>query len=390
MLTKFAALERSGYGWLQMAEEQELRRPAVLHLGKFYPPYSGGMETYLRDLAVRQARMASVSVIVANSVARNEDGIRDGVRVVRVASIANIASMPLCPGLTGAIRRFPADLVHLHVPNPGAAFSFLRSGHCGKLIITHHADTLGRKALRLLSDRYVRRTMERASAIVVTSKRYLDSSEELHPFREKCRVIPLGIDLPPVLGESETRIPPELGDHPLLLAVGRMVPYKGFDVLIRAMQHVDARLALIGAGPQAGELQALINNLSLREKVRMLGRVSDLRAYFRRASIFVMPSVTRAEAFGLVQLEAMAAGLPVINTEIDSGVPEVSVHGKTGLTVPPGDIIALANAIQLLLKRRDLRDQFSSAGRERVWTEFTADRMADRTLALYQEVLGTR
>src|SRR5579883_1006623 len=145
-----------------MYENLKSKPPAILHLGKFYPPYNGGMETHLRDLAIRQTGWASVSVVVANASSRNEHCVIEGVRVTRVARVGSIASMPLCPGLTKAIRRSPADLVHIHMPNPGAAFSLLRSGHRGRLVITHHADTMGRKSLRYLSDRYVRKVMERA------------------------------------------------------------------------------------------------------------------------------------------------------------------------------------------------------------------------------------
>ncbi len=362
----------------------------VLHLGKFYPPHNGGMETHLRDLAVNQTGRASVRVIVANSKRKNVEQITEGVHVTRLARWGTVASMPVCPGMIGGIRRAPADLVHLHAPNPGAAFAFLLSGHRGRLVITHHADTLGRRILRKMSDGFVRAAMERADAIIVTSERYLMSSIELERFRDKCRVIPLGIT--PAQMEEGSRAPE--GDlrnplgYPLLLAVGRLVPYKGFDILIQAMRHVNANLLLIGEGPQAPELHALIERNGLQRKVSMLGRVDDLRPYFQAASIFIMPSITRAEAFGMVQLEAMAAGLPVINTDIDSGVPEVSIHGKTGVTVKPGNVNELAEAIQLLLDRADLREEYGKAARDRVVKDFSLDLMVKRTLSVYEDVLG--
>lgn len=362
----------------------------TLHLGKFYPPHPGGIETHVRDLAERQAKSHPVSVIVANATARHERATLAGVDVVRVARVATIASMPVCPGLTRAIRNQPAELVHLHVPNPGAALAFLRSGHPGKLVITHHADTMGRKALRKLADPPVRRAMERASVIVATSHHYLESSEELADFRGKCRVIPLGIDLDrchnltTIARDAES----ESGSGmPVILAVGRLVPYKGFDVLIRAMRGIDARLLIVGAGPEEPKLRACAAQENVQQKVEILGRVPDLAGYFRQASLFVLPSVTRAEAFGIAQLEAMAAGLPVVNTDLNSGVPEVSVHGQTGLTVPPGDAEALAAALRTLIERPELRREMGAAGRARVYAEYTADRMAERTAQIYEEVL---
>jgi rhamnosyl/mannosyltransferase len=362
----------------------------VLHLGKFYPPHNGGMETHLHDLAVRQALTVAVSVIVANSARRSEYAVMEGVCVKRVARIATIASMPVCPGLSAAIRSVPADLVHVHMPNPGAAQAFLMSGHTGKVVVTHHADTVGRQFLRWFSDPFVNRLMQRASSVIATSSRYLDSSSELIPFRDKCRVIPLGIDVCNVTCKDSTaiqRIRQEFGDR-LILAVGRLVPYKGFDILIRAMKHVDAKLLLIGAGPEYNALSTLAVSERVDGKIALLGRVDDIRPYFAAASFFVLPSVTRAEAFGMVQLEAMAAGLPVINTYVDSAVPEVSIDGQTGITIAPRDVAGLSSAMRLLLDRRDLRDRFGESAKTRVNNEFNADLMAERTISLYSEALG--
>lgn len=343
----------------------------------------------MRDLAVRQARVASVQVVVSNTGSRNEDSVVDAVGITRVACLGTIASMPLCPGMPGAIRRFPSDLVHLHTPNPGAAYALSRSGHKGALVITHHADTIGRRALRLLSDTFVRRAMDRAAVIIVTSQRYLETSEELAPYRSKCRIIPLGIEL------NESSVENDLSEDVgrkavsrIILAVGRLVRYKGFDVLVRAMKNVDGRLVLIGSGPEEAKLRALIESEAVGAKVEMLGRVADLAPYYKDASMFVLPSVTRAEAFGIVQLEAMAAGLPVINTNIDSGVPEISVDGETGLTVEPYDFNGLAHAIQLLLDRQELREQLGRAAQAKVRGVFTVDRMAERTFNLYRDVLA--
>ncbi len=367
-----------------------VKRISILHIGKFYPPHPGGMETHVRDLAVRQADVARVSVVVANNVARDEVSEMDGVHVERVARLTTIASMPICPGLLAAIRRSAADLVHIHTPNPGAALAFLMSGHNGRLVITHHADTLGRRALRMLSDPFVHRLMQHADRITVSSARYLESSEELAPFRNKCRVVPHGIDAQRAACTDRMTVQQlhrQFGER-LILAVGRLVPYKGFDILIRAMKHIDAQLLLIGTGPQRDALAGLAESEGVARKIVMLGRVEDIGPYFAAASLFVLPSVTRAEALGLVQLEAMAAGLPVINTDIDSGVPEVCIDGETGITVPPRDVAALSEAMSLLLDRKDLREQLGQAARARVNAEYTADLMAARTLSVYAEILG--
>lgn len=363
---------------------------SILHIGKFYPPHPGGMEAHVRDLAERQTGIARVSVVAANDAMRNDIDDQDGVHVVRVGRLATLASMPVCPGLVSAIRQCPADLVHIHMPNPGAALAFLMSGHNGRVVVHHHADTLGRKLLRRLSDPFVKRLMRRADRVVATSFRYLNSSSELTLFHEKCRVVPLGID-PQRIRKAEpgaTRQIQERFGTQFILSVGRLVPYKGFDILIRAMKDVDARLVLIGTGAQQSMLTRLITAEGMWDKVALLGHVDDLSPFFAAASVFAFPSVTRAEAFGIVQLEAMAAGLPVVNTNIDSAVPEVCIDGQTGITVPPNDPIALRGALQLLLERQDLRAQLGEAAKKRVNDEFTSDRMAARISSVYAEVLG--
>jgi glycosyltransferase involved in cell wall biosynthesis len=367
-----------------------VKRVSVLHIGKYYPPHPGGMETHVRDLAVRQASVCSVRVIVANKNHRSEVSEIEGVAVERVGSFGTVGSMPICPGLVAAMHRSPADLVHVHMPNPGAAYAYLKSGHTGRIILTHHADTLGRKFLRRFSDPFVNRLMHQAARIIVTSKRYMDSSVELAPFREKCRVIPLGIGIGKRTAADEEmslRLRRRYGSR-LILAVGRLVPYKGFDFLIRAMKSVDAKLILIGAGPQSANLVKIAASEGVEDKLIMLGHVENLAPYFQAACIFVLPSSNRAEAFGIVQLEAMAAGLPVINTNIDSAVPEVCINGETGITIEPGDTNALVRAIRVLLDREELRHRLGEVAKVRVETQYTADMMAERTLSMYAEILG--
>lgn len=357
----------------------------VLHVGKYYPPHKGGMEVYLQQLVSHQSRTMDVTALVANDFRHTLVEPMDGARIVRAASLGVVASMPVTPTMAWHIHQAKPDVIHLHTPNPGAALALLISQRPAKLIITHHADTLGRKHLRQLTDPIVRRVMERAAAIIVTSKRYLESSEELAPFQHKCCIIPLGIDasgLAATDGAVSQQIRAYYGDR-LILAVGRLVPYKGFDYLIQSMKNVRATLLLIGTGPMQAEIQACIKKSCVQDKVHMLGHVDDLVPYYKAANMLVMPSITRAEAFGVVQMEAMAAGIPVINTDIPSGVPEVSINGRTGLTVPPNNPQALADAINLLLDDTALRQHFGNAARERVCNQFSVVSMASRTMELY-------
>jgi len=359
----------------------------VLHVGKFYPPHMGGMETHLRDLASCLSSNMQVEVVVSNDSWRTEHQVVDGVSVRKLATLGVFASAPVSPTMALEIRRTTADIVHLHFPNPAAAVAVLASGYRGPLVVTHQSDIVGKERLRKLTDPFVAEVMERASVVIATSRRYALSSAELRPYLRKCRVVPLGIPVPP------PRLPAgdagnESGAQPSVLAVGRLVPYKGFEFLIRAMVHVDARLTIVGTGPLHARLQSLIDANRLADRVRLLGYVEDLAPLYRAADVVVMPSITRAEAFGLVQVEAMSYGKPVINTDLDSGVPEVSLHGETGLTVPPSDVRALSDAISLLLQDHHLRRRLGAAAAVRFRAEFVAERMAVRTAGIYREALG--
>ena len=372
-----------------MAGHNEGCPAAVLHIGKYYPPHRGGMETHVQCLVSQQSATMAVEVVVANDRPVTRREIADGARITRVASYGTLASQPICPALPWELAGRNEAVVHMQMPNPWAAQAFLMSGHKGKLVITHQADTMGRRHLRRFVDPFVRRTMKRAAAIIVTSERYLRSSEELAGFHDKCHVVPMGIDLEAFRVErpNEVCAIQEKYGRRLIVGVGRLVPYKGFEFLVQAMRHVDATLLLIGTGPLREQLETMIERLGITGKAHLLGHVDDLIPYYKAAKMMVLPSVSRAEAFGLVQVEAMAAGIPVVNTEIDSGAPEVSIHGVTGLTVPPNDPKALAGAVTILIENEEIRAKYGRAAYVRAWEEFSAQRMAEKTLRVYEAVL---
>lgn len=368
---------------------------SVLHISNYYAPHRGGIETQLRELVCWQSSRVPVEVVVANVVAKARPvtvtETLDGAQITRVACLGILASQAICPTLPWKLKGRNHSIVHLHLPNPLAVKAYLMSGCSGKLVISHHADTLGRRLLRRLVDPFVREAMRRAAAIIVPSKRYLDSSQELSDFRGKCRFVPYGInaDAFGVESEAEVRAIQAKYGARLILAVGRMVPYKGFEYLLQAMKNVNgnSKLLLIGNGPLRSQLESTIERLEIRNKVHLLEQVPDLVPYYKAATILVLPSVSRAESFGLVQAEAMAAGIPVVNTDIESGVPEVSLDGVTGITVPPEDPAALAQAIETLLENPGIRAKYSQAGLLRAREEFSARRMAEKTYDVYRSVL---
>jgi rhamnosyl/mannosyltransferase len=364
----------------------------VLHLGKFYPPHMGGMETHLQNLVSGMSGFEDIQVIVAGDSTRRQVDQLDGATIIRVPTFGVLASMPITPTFPWELMKAKPMLVHVHVPNPAAAFAIVAARYRGPLVIMHQSDTLGRKFLKKLCDPFVNAMMNRADRIIVASQRYLDSSKELVPFKAKCRVIPMGInpeEKHKSAGEESAEIVQKYGLR-LILAVGRLVGYKGFCYLLEAMQLVDATLLLVGTGPLDAELKQLAQDFGVNHKVKFLGKVDNLQKYYQASSVFVLPSISRAEAFGLVQLEAMAAGIPVVNTNLDSGVPEVSLDGVSGITVPPKDAASLSQAINTLLSDEALRQRMGEAGKKRARREFDPKLMIERTAKLYKEVLDER
>lgn len=367
-------------------------RIRVLHIGKYYPPYRGGMESHLEGLSTELSRLVDLEVIVANTSWRTAKEIVDGIKVTRVGKLCDVQSAPICPDLVRKIRAVKADIVHIHWPNPSAVLAYLASGHRGKLVITYHSDVVRQRTLAAAFTPILRATLNRAAAIIVSSPNYIEGSYVLPEFRSRCRVIPFGVSVdyfdqfdPHVVRRIREQYGPRI-----VLGVGRMVYYKGFEHLVRAMADVDAHLLLIGRGPLREPLTELAADLDLAERITFLTEVNDIRPYYQAADVFVLSSIMRSEAFGIVQLEAMASGKPVINTQLDSGVTFVSPHGVSGLTVPPADSAALAEAISELLDRSDWRAELGEGARQRVAEKFTVDNMVQNTFQLYQDVMNQK
>ena len=365
----------------------------VLHVGKYYPPAPGGMEKVVQLLCESERAFAALDsrVLVANTAPTTVDDTVNGVVITRVAAYGAIGSVGLCPTFPIAMARATRDVTVLHEPNPVALVSDWLGRQRGPLVVWFHSEVLRPQwKYRLMYRPFLRRVLDRARAIVVSSPALRQHALELQPFQSKCVVIPFGID------RDRLELTPDMaarvaslrrnGARRRLLFVGRLVPYKGVDVLLTAMANVDATLSIVGDGPlrQALEAQAAC----LGDRVRFLGSLpdADVVAHMHACDVFVLPSVTHAETFGMVQLEAMSCGKPVVSTNVKSGVPWVNRDGETGLIVEPGDAEGLAAALARLLGDDALAARLGRAGRARVEREFTLAGMAQSTAALYRTV----
>ncbi len=363
----------------------------VLQLGKFYDPFVGGMETVLKEICESLVDQVEFQVIVANTRCRTEHENRK-VPVTRVASLGKLFSCSMAPSYPLWARRFDPDLIHVHLPNPLAELSALMADRDIPVVAQFHSDVVRQRNLLRLYGPFLEAFYRRASCIVVPTPRHIEISRFISKYREKCRVVPFGVPLSRFeLDEAGRKKVDELRDAlPFVLCVGRLVSYKGVEFLIRALEGIKARLRIIGTGPLDGSLRNLAQEKGLADRVEFLGHVSDqdLVAYYHACDVFVLPSITNAEMFGVVQLEAMACHKPVISTNLPTGVSWVNQHGKTGYVVSPGNAEELAQRIQHLISNSQLREEMGEAGRMRVEQHFTSTKMAAAMLQVYQEMLS--
>ena len=366
----------------------------VLHVGKYYPPYRGGIETVVEQLCRGLARRGvEITALVSNDSHVTVEEMIDGVRVLRLGRSAELNSQPLNLRLVPSLRRLRFDLLHFHTPNPVGALAVLAARRTEPIVVTHHSDIVRQRVLggaAMVAQSWL---YGRSAALIAATPKHIEHSPVLRRFESRCRVIHFPIDATPYVEAPELwdeQLPLDWQSEPLVLFVGRLVYYKGVDVLLDALRLTErARLAIVGVGPLKARLVEQASRLGISERIRFLGAVPDdrLRSLYKRARFLVLPSVAPSEAFGMVQLEAMAAGRPVISTNLKSGVPYVNQHGVTGLIVPPSDVQALASAIKMLIENEPRALALGQAAQRRVLSEFHVDRVVGSHLELYASLL---
>ncbi len=373
----------------------------VLYLYKDYFPILGGIENHVKLLA-EGLRLHGVEteVIVTNTTNRTVDETIGGVPVHKMARQINVSSAPVSLPFFPAVRRLEAgvDIAHLHMPYPPGELAQLLLGRSRRLVATYHSDIVRQRVLGALYRPFLWQVLRRADLIAVSNPIYIQDSPFLRRHVEKCRVIHFGVDLDrfapsPAVLEEAARWQARYAGRPLILFVGRLRHYKGIDVLLEAMRQVEnAHALIVGIGPMEESWRAQTQSAGVSDRVTFLGEVPDagVLALYHAASLFVLPSTNRAETLGIVQLEAMACGLPLICTELGTGTSYVNQHGTTGFVVAPNDAPALAAAINTLLASPELRRAMGAAGTRRVHTEFSIDAMLRRTLDFYEEALALR
>jgi rhamnosyl/mannosyltransferase len=360
----------------------------ILHTFKVYTPdHHGGIVEAIARITAGTPTSDSASLLVCRQAGLGSTVDVGGLRVERTSTLAQFSSLPLSPGFIPVLRKRmqDADVVAFHAPFPFVDIALLLGVPKNKALVIHwHAEITGRNLFRPIFHPLLKKSVERADRIIVSHPAIVEHSEYLAAHAAKCVVAPYGIDTDFWGGrtaEDEVSIGELRQKHTrLIVACGRLVPYKGFDVLLRALGKIDAHLIIAGTGPLEAELRGIAAQTGVTDRVTFAGYVSreQQRRLFGAADLFVLPSVNEAEAFGIVQLEAMCSAIPIVNTSLPTGVPWVARDGMEGVTVTPRDEAALAGAMTRLLDDGELAKRLGAAGRARAisqfkWQKFAAD-----------------
>ena len=362
--------------------------PTIGLVNKYWGRDRGGIEAVLHAQACDLSRRGfQVRVLACRPHASPARPFPPGIEG-RELRAPVVASMPVHPGFGAAAAELAAgsQLLHFHLPFPLAEAAALRLEKRGPWVATMHAEVLNHPAwMRRLQRAITARFLRRVDLILVSSPASSHCGT-LAEFQPRVRVLPFGFDLDRFFAAGTVRRRPSR--TPVLAFLGRLVHYKGLDVLLHALRELPAELHILGEGRERPALERLSAELGLAPRVRFFGHVpeAELPARLAAADIFVLPSRSPAEMFGVAQVEAMATGLPVVNTALATGTDWVSPHGLTGLTVPPEDPAALAAALRRLLADRNFRCACGRRARARVRSLFGIEQRGAELAALYAEL----
>lgn len=371
-----------------------LKTLEVLHLYRYCEEDShGGIERYLSILCEALAPEVRSTLLVSAPGPYHEEKEMTWGKIIKVPRFGEWKSTALNPTLFFKFKNNPCDIVHLHWPFPVGALACLMEKTSQKLIVSYHMETQRFPILQKIFSPFLKQILAQTNAIIVNSPPILKNSQTLHPFLPKCHIIPYGIQIKNFSENSDiltaSRQIKETYKQPLILYAGRVVWYKGIHILIQAMKGINATLLIVGDGPLRKQLEKIVIQEEVKERVIFIGKVSSLLPYYYASEFLVLPSISRSESFGIVQLEAMACKKPVISTELGTGTSWVNHHNVTGLVIKPGDPGELRQSINFLLANPSLKIKLGENGRKRVEKQFAAETMALKTLEIYKQIANS-
>ncbi len=373
----------------------------ILQLTPYFYPHLGGVESHVLELSKHlQKRGHEILVVTTRLEDTEEESVVEGVPVRRVEPLTIFLSTPIVPGVSKVLMDEEYDILHSHSPPPLLSFFGVRRASKKDVpsVLTYHCDLeiphlLGPMIVALYQRTIGTYTVSKSDQVITTTTTYGATSKMV--WHQNSEVIPNAVDAERFNPTNEGTLARErLGldeDTKMVMYVGRIVYHKGLEYFVRAARYLDedrAKFVLVGTGDFREELEKIIEDEGLQDQVLFAGRVpnEELPSYYAASDVCVLPSVSRLEAFGIVALEAMASGVPVIVSDIP-GVREVIVEGKHGLLAEPMNSRDLAGKIRTLLENPDMSERMGENGRERVVDKFTWDQVAEDIEKVYESLV---
>lgn len=367
----------------------------------------GGVERHVYNLSIELAKLNhEVTVITTRSPSHDHLSDITGFEVIRIPIDLRVYSSPVSFGLLNlTFKEF--DIIHAHTPVPFAAdlVAIKNLKERKPFILTYHNDvskdgTFGKFISMAYNSIFGRLLLKHSDIIIATTKSYALHSRQLRKYLHKVVVVPNGVDIKkfhPNLDKERIRERYGIDKNAkIVLFVGRLDTYKGCDHLLSAFAIIvrkikNAYLILVGKGPLEPVLRKTATKFGIKSRVLFAGYVKDeeLPYYYASCDVFVLPSISEHEGFGIVQLEAMACGKPVITTKIP-GVIEVDINETASIHVPPRDYKALATALLTLLKNKRLAKEMGRRGRKLIEEKYSLEKVTKKIIKLYKNVLTTR
>lgn len=374
----------------------------ILQLGKFYPPDMGGIESAIYEITEElNKRGIKCDVLCSNSKKEYKEEVitRETYqyKVIRTKTYGILLSTSITPQMIFKLREIinQYDVIHIHHPDPMANLAlFLANPQKQKIVVHWHNDIVHQKFTLKLYKPLLHWMLKRADVIIGTSPKYIEESEQLKPFKEKCIAIPLGIrrdnlkSYPIKVNEIKSKY----NNKRIILSLGRFVYYKGFEYLIKSALYLPEEYVILigGDGPLRERYEKIIKNCNLSSKVKLIGKIprEELGSYYQACEVLCLASINKAESFGLVIIEAMSFGKPVIATKIKgSGVGWVNQDGITGLNVEPANPKAIADAVRFICENPEVYRKMSQNALIRFEEEFTVEKEISRILEIYRTIL---
>ncbi len=368
----------------------------ICHCFKDFSLAEGGVERHIRYLSKEPMRAGhKVSAAVSKPLGSSSRAIIDGIEEIRTRPFISIFKVPIMPGYYSCLSHINPDIIHSHatIPNVSDVAILYALKHRKPSVLHYHFDgnaesTMGTFFADLYNHSINPYIVSKASRVITETKLYAETSPVLKQYLRKIEVIPNGVDLEhfnPSVEEGNIREKYQLPAENIVFFAGRLVKYKGLEYLIKAMELVkNGTLVIAGMGQEEANLRKSVREKEINN-VKFVGLIphEDLAKFYRMSDIYLVPSITRGENFGIAPLEAMACGIPVIASNLPGHCE--FINDESGIFIEPKDINGLANAIDALLSNSNLRRKMGKSARENA-EKYGWDVIAKRILDIYQDL----